>query len=303
MSDPAFMFYPKDWVTSTAEMMPEEKGVYIDLLCYQHQQGSLPTDVRRLAKIVSLTVEEFAPIWETVKLKFKQVEMHMDNHMVNRLVNGRLIEEVEKRKRLAHRKRIAGELAGCMKSLKLTEKQRQQARFDFKVDDFEHFEADELKEKITTWLTICITKCIPFVGSGSGSVIENKDIDVIDEKGVQGEKRELPEHLIADIPNKVNEFADLALRDNRLFESVRKSNSKINEKNYIELVERFRERQLHCLDYYHVYQQFKRHLLNSPLLTEFEPITSQAKTKSGQALRTDLLAGIEYDEHGNMITK
>ena len=31
--------------------------------------------------------------------------------------------------------------------------------------------------------------------------------------------------------------------------------------------------------------------------------TATAKTKSGQALRTDLLAGIEYDEHGNMITK
>lgn len=31
--------------------------------------------------------------------------------------------------------------------------------------------------------------------------------------------------------------------------------------------------------------------------------TLTAKTKSGQALRTDLLAGIEYDEHGNMITK
>lgn len=300
MSDPAFMFYPKDWVTSTAEMMPEEKGVYIDLLCYQHQQGSLPTDVRRLAKIVSLTVEEFSPVWETVKLKFKQVEMHMDNHMVNRLVNGRLIEEVEKRKKLAHRKRIAGELAGCMKSLKLTEKQRQEARFAFKVDDFEKFAPEELKQEITTWLTICITKCIPFVGSGSGSV--NKDIDVIDEKGVQGEKRNLPEHLIDDIPNKVNEFADRALQDRHLFDSARQSNRKITEKNFVDVVQQFRARQVHCLDYYHRYEDFKRHLLNSPILLKFEPITSQAKTKSGQALRTDLLAGIEYDEHGNMIT-
>lgn len=39
--DPAVLFYPKDWLTDTAEMTDEEKGRYIDLLCIQHQNGHL----------------------------------------------------------------------------------------------------------------------------------------------------------------------------------------------------------------------------------------------------------------------
>lgn len=53
--------------------------------------------------------------------------------------------------------------------------------------------------------------------------------------------------------------------------------------------------------------QYRRNALtwlnNSGWNDELIMPTAIAKTKSGQALRTDLLAGIEYDEHGNMITK
>lgn len=39
--DPAFMFYPADFIVGTRFMTYEQKGKYIDLLCYQHQQGHL----------------------------------------------------------------------------------------------------------------------------------------------------------------------------------------------------------------------------------------------------------------------
>jgi uncharacterized protein YdaU (DUF1376 family) len=37
--DPAFLFYPKDWITGTAFLTKTQKGIYIDLLCLQHQKG------------------------------------------------------------------------------------------------------------------------------------------------------------------------------------------------------------------------------------------------------------------------
>lgn len=39
--DPAFLFYPSDFIIGTAFMNYEQKGKYISLICYQHQLGHL----------------------------------------------------------------------------------------------------------------------------------------------------------------------------------------------------------------------------------------------------------------------
>lgn len=39
--DPAFLFYPQDFVTGTMFMSHEQTGIYIRLLCSQHQHGGL----------------------------------------------------------------------------------------------------------------------------------------------------------------------------------------------------------------------------------------------------------------------
>ena len=39
--DPAFLFYTSDFLTGTMFMTDEEVGVYIRLLCVQHQHGGL----------------------------------------------------------------------------------------------------------------------------------------------------------------------------------------------------------------------------------------------------------------------
>jgi len=70
MKDPAILFYSKDWLEGTADMFPEEKGVYFDLLMHQHQKGYLPNDAKRLARLVGLSREEFDKVWAGISRKF-----------------------------------------------------------------------------------------------------------------------------------------------------------------------------------------------------------------------------------------
>ena len=72
--DPAFLFYPKDWLEGTAHMMPEEKGVYIDLLAHQHQRDYLPNDLNRLARISGLSIKKFSKIWDVINEKFIEID-------------------------------------------------------------------------------------------------------------------------------------------------------------------------------------------------------------------------------------
>lgn len=137
------------------------------------------------------------------------------------------------------------------------------------------------------------------------SHMENENENVIEkevysEKGVQGEKQ-LSAELLSQIPDKVNEFADRALMDLGLLQSCQNKNSKITEHEYVKLVEEFRAVQIHGTDYYHVYQAFKRHLLNSSLLKNWDTNKNGAKTKSGQALSRNLASEIRYDQNGNAI--
>lgn len=43
--DPAFLFYPQDFLVGVMDMTDEEVGVYIRLLCRQHQKGHIPERV------------------------------------------------------------------------------------------------------------------------------------------------------------------------------------------------------------------------------------------------------------------
>ena len=41
MNDPAVLFYTSDFLTGVMDMSMEERGMYITLLCYQHQKGHI----------------------------------------------------------------------------------------------------------------------------------------------------------------------------------------------------------------------------------------------------------------------
>jgi len=68
MKDPAFLFYSKDFYEGTRMMLPEERACYIDLLIYQHQNGNIPIDLKRVQLYCSGINE--ATLKATLEAKF-----------------------------------------------------------------------------------------------------------------------------------------------------------------------------------------------------------------------------------------
>ena len=64
MSDPAFLFYPNDYLGGTLGMTFEEKGAYIELLMMQFNLGHLQE-----SKILKM-LGSSSDLWESIKLKF-----------------------------------------------------------------------------------------------------------------------------------------------------------------------------------------------------------------------------------------
>lgn len=178
--DPAFLFYSKDWIEGTMEMTPEEKGIYIDLLCHQHQKGSLPSDTKRLCKLVGLSEDYFLTIWEGIKQKFKSsVDDRLVNHKLNHVVN--------ERSESARKKRIIGIFATIVRTNSAPGELKNQAKQGFKVDDFIPLDDQIITERITEWFTKRLASL------GNGNAIGNEDVDAIENKnkivGGVGEER------------------------------------------------------------------------------------------------------------------
>ena len=141
--DPAFLFYPKDWLEGTAEMHPNEKGVYIDLLCYQHQKGDLPTDTSKLARLVRLSVSEFTEIWNSISVKFETKG--------ERTYNKRLNDEINDRSTRAHKNKVVGWFSAYLRTHELNKAQYSLLKKTFKTDDFNNIPNDRLNECINEW--------------------------------------------------------------------------------------------------------------------------------------------------------
>ena len=69
---PAFQFYPKDYQSDEAVrlMSHEERGIYLDLLCAEWLEKSIPSDPRLLARLVGITPRKMAKAWEIIRSKF-----------------------------------------------------------------------------------------------------------------------------------------------------------------------------------------------------------------------------------------
>lgn len=155
--DPAFLMYSKDWLEGTAEFMPDEKGVFIDLLCHQHQKGSLPGDTERLARLVGLSHPEFMRIWDVVKEKF----IHYDNRTVdqmvdqmdNRLINRKLNSVIGKRVKKGRINTVSGTFAALLRVGNYTSQQKNHLKSKFITASFIEYEKHELTERLTEWIT------------------------------------------------------------------------------------------------------------------------------------------------------
>lgn len=144
--DPAFLFYPQAWLEGTREMNSEERGVYIDLLCYQHQRGSLPMEMARLAKLGGEGEEKFTKIWANIKSKFELVN--------NRYVNKKLDHLTGKRQSKALRNKINSVFALLIRYSDLTFSEKSAIKSKFNFEDFLMYDDEkEISQKVTEWYT------------------------------------------------------------------------------------------------------------------------------------------------------
>ena len=157
--DPAFLFYSKDWLEGTAELMPDEKGVYIDLLCHQHQRGGLPINTERLARIVGLSEDAFLKIWDAIKIHFEQTD--------NRLVNRKLNHIMEERKDRSRINTVNGTFAGLLRIGQFDKKQLKELKSKFIAKEFLFIEKSELTERLTEW----IASRLKSIGNGNEDIV------------------------------------------------------------------------------------------------------------------------------------
>jgi hypothetical protein len=162
MKDPAFLFYSKDWIEGTAEYMPEEKGVYIDLLCFQHQRGGIPNNTERLAKMVGLSIEKFEKIWSVISEHFEP----NGDRLVNRKLNQVMTERSEKSKINT----ITGTFAGMLRLGNFNKKTYNYLKSNFKVTNFISYSKENITERLTEWLT----ECLKSIEDGNEDVIINE---------------------------------------------------------------------------------------------------------------------------------
>lgn len=87
--DPAFLFYPGDYIGGTMGMTFEEKGAYMELLMLQFNRGHMTKHM------IGQTVGQ---LWDSIKVKFE-----VDNDGL--YYNVRLEEEKEKRKAFTQSRR------------------------------------------------------------------------------------------------------------------------------------------------------------------------------------------------------
>lgn len=80
--DPAFLFYTSDFLTGTMLMNNEQKGIYITLLCVQHQHGGM---------IDKISFDSMVGNNDVVRIKFLETE--------DGFYNKRLMDEMIKRRK------------------------------------------------------------------------------------------------------------------------------------------------------------------------------------------------------------
>lgn len=107
--DPAFLFYPGDWLGGTATFSRHLKGCYMDLLLAQFNAGPLSID-----EIKTVLNNDFAA-WGTLVKKFKKTENGL-------FFNERLALEQEKRKKFIVKQGDNGALGGRPNKPKLNPK-------------------------------------------------------------------------------------------------------------------------------------------------------------------------------------
>ncbi|MGD9930635.1 MAG: DUF1376 domain-containing protein [Mangrovibacterium sp.] len=152
MNSPAFLFYSKDWIVDTAHWEPASKGVYIDLLAHQHVNGYLPSDMRKLARVARLSPDEFERVWEDIKHKFTIDGDHVVNHRLNQVIT----ENQTK----ALKNKINGCFAAKIRSLNISDKQKEELKRVFEYEMFTYLSDDKIKDSVYQWVDQMVNQVV-----------------------------------------------------------------------------------------------------------------------------------------------
>lgn len=98
----AMWFFCDDWIADTRNLTPQQRGIFIDLLCYSHGKG-LPNDIDELCRMVINYVPDLAKLEELKKdvLKIIQTKYTLVD---NRYINLRQQEEYNKGVELSNKR-------------------------------------------------------------------------------------------------------------------------------------------------------------------------------------------------------
>lgn len=112
MSDraPAFQFYPKDFIgdSRVMQMSLQERGAYISLICFCWDDGWLPADVTKMARLVGATPGQMQKLWPALSDCFKP---HPTD--VGKLIHPRLERELEKQQEFRQRQSQKGKASAA----------------------------------------------------------------------------------------------------------------------------------------------------------------------------------------------
>jgi hypothetical protein len=170
MKDPAFLFYSKDFYEGTRMMLPEERACYIDLLIYQHQNGYIPDEPKRLIMYCSGVSE--ATLQATLQAKFKLCPKGWYNE--------KLILTIEQRENYKTTQSDNGKFGQIVKKIKaiLGEKDTKALLFTFssKAETIDFFSSLEISKHT---LKDTLKQRLNNKAIANAIVNENKDVDLI----------------------------------------------------------------------------------------------------------------------------
>jgi uncharacterized phage protein (TIGR02220 family) len=228
MSDPAFLMYPKDWISGTGEMTLAEKGAYIGLLCYQHQNDGLPNSIDRIARIVGVSISEFTPIWNEIKCKFYEAEN-------GRLYNHKMAQEVDRRKEYGRKKSILGIFGAAIKKMNAAPEIIAAVKKAFDYRDFLELDDNQIRSQIEAKLQAELQaqrKHNTGTGTASGTGTTNST----KEKGGEGEKGLIAQGLIQYL-NELAERSYLVTNQLYLRRIIQRLNEGYTEQDLREIIE------------------------------------------------------------------
>ena len=187
MKDPAFLFYSKDFYEGTRMMLPEERACYIDLLIYQHQNGVIPRDIKRVLMYCSGITE--STLQATLEAKFELA----DEGWVNKRLEKAVLQRENFKKDLSISGKVGQFWKKAHKMLKKSDIEKlkkivSKEQIINKLEEVEVLDEITLQGWLEGWLKL------PFKGglSNKANAITNANIISDNEKGGVGEKTERP---------------------------------------------------------------------------------------------------------------